>query len=70
MHTIIKTASDCPEYRRIFVDTFSDEPSFKFMLPNDHTRKKHVNWIVDKKIKLFGSAYHTLTTQGQIKGFA
>ncbi|MBL9037635.1 MAG: GNAT family N-acetyltransferase [Archangium sp.] len=68
--SIVETAADHPEHRRIFVDTFSDEPSFRFMLPNDDTRKKHVAWLVQLKLKLFGGAYVSLSTPGVPRGFA
>jgi GNAT superfamily N-acetyltransferase len=70
MNSIIETTPDHPEYRKIFVDTFSDEPSFKFMLPDNESRKRHVAWLVDKKIQLLGKAFYTLSTADQVKGFA
>lgn len=70
MNPIIETPADHPEYRRIFVEAFSHEPSFRFMLPDDPSRKKQVAWLVDKKLKLMGDSFHTLSTPGIVKGFA
>lgn len=70
METIIKTSSDNPDFRRIFINTFCDEPSFKFMLPNDIRRKNDVAWLVDMKLKSFNNHYHTYTTKGIVKGFS
>lgn len=70
MSTVIETAADHPDYRRIFVATFANEPSFRFMLPDERTREKHVAWLVDKKLALNGRSFHTLSTRDPIKGFS
>jgi ribosomal protein S18 acetylase RimI-like enzyme len=70
MTEIIETVADLPEYRRIFVDAFSEEPSFRFMLPDEETRKANVAWLVDKKLSLLGRSFHALSTAGEKRGFA
>ncbi len=70
MSLVIESKPDLPEFRKIFMDTFSDEPSFRFMLPNDRTRKSHVGWMYDKKLTLLKDSYYTLSATDPSKGFA
>lgn len=70
MKPTIESKPDRPEFRKIFIDTFSGEPSFRFMLPDEQTRKSHVGWMYDKKLALLKDSYYTLSTPDPVQGFS
>ena len=69
-HQVVETSPDQPAFRRIFVQTFSKEPSFEFMLRDARTRNRGVAWLCDMKLRSRKASYFTLATTTAVRGFA